>query len=392
MDASTAGFSCGCTCMPSASRLHLSNTPAVSCPHTLHAPVERFRSSVRPIVRVRARPIVCSFVRVYLRPLFICLCVIVWRCVCVQHARRVVRRRRGDFARETHSADHARPHPGACARVYYYVGALVRVCVCVRVCVRVFCFHAALRRVREYSRMPFVVVWRRAALLRVREYSEYLVSSLCCCFAFVQRYYAWLDKTAAYTRDTPAGHVSVSPWVLTAVIAGGLTGYSQGYYTHGGALPPAGAARGGGERADGPAARGRALAVHRQRARPARQAVVSPRESPRVPSSTPRTPSLGFKARRSRRACVGPERFRMSAAVGRALQLKRWEVNRFLTAAFSIEYMRRSWQRWAVVALHRARYSYVHVCMIAAMMYALCIEFVVCCGRGVAPLVSPFDL
>ncbi len=40
----------------------------------------------------------------------------------------------------------------------------------------------------------------------------------------MQRYYAWLDKTAAYTRDTPAGHVSVRPWVLTAV----LEGYSRG--------------------------------------------------------------------------------------------------------------------------------------------------------------------
>jgi hypothetical protein len=95
---------------------------------------------------VWARPIVvCSFARVYVRPLLICLCVFVWLCVCAQHTRRGVRRRRSDFARETHSADHARPHPGACLRV------------CVRVCVRL----AALRRVREYSensRVAFVVV------------------------------------------------------------------------------------------------------------------------------------------------------------------------------------------------------------------------------------------
>jgi hypothetical protein len=213
---------CGCTCMPSASRLHLilhtrEFMPARTSRARRMLPLVR---SVRSLgfglgasdgVFVRSGLFfVCLFV--CLGPLVICLCVLVWLCVRAQHARRGVRRRRGDFARETRSADHARPHPGACARVYY-VGALVRVRVCVCACVRA--------RVCVCACACVCVVQRYDACVST---PGYLLSSICCCFAFVQRYYAWLDKTAAYTRDTPAGHVSVRPW-----------GYSQGYSqgTHG---------------------------------------------------------------------------------------------------------------------------------------------------------------
>ncbi len=63
------------------------------------------------------------------------------------------------------------------------IQARVRVHVCARACVMQRYYTWVLG---EYSRVPLPVL-----------------------FCVVQRYYAWLEKTAAYTRDTPAGHVSV---------------------------------------------------------------------------------------------------------------------------------------------------------------------------------------
>jgi hypothetical protein len=195
MDASAAGFSCGCTCMPSASWLHLIlHTRGFIPAHTSRARrmLSLVCSSDRSGFGASARHLsVRSGLGSSVVYLFVRNCVAL-------RLRAARATRRSTAPRRFRSRNSFHRSCSAASR---------------RVCTRVLCGRARARacvRVRAcvFACACVCVVQRYDACVST---PEYIPSSLCCGFAFVQRYYAWLDKTAAYTRDTPAGHVSVRP-------------------------------------------------------------------------------------------------------------------------------------------------------------------------------------